>query len=283
MFVAAAVAVLREAGRLAGAGGGTTVTVSEQLGPGVRVLLPPGDPALLGTVNRALAARGIAWQFGPPAAAGEPATALGDLAGVTVGRRHALHGGDEQPVATVDGAPWIVRAGDVVLVGSRFEEAWTDLPAHAGFVPFLDALLNQVAGADAWTRDAFPGATVTLPTGGLLLAAPAGPIAVAADGQVTAPLEPGVYFALRGSDTVGALTVNPDPRETRLSAATRGALRGALGDDVRVVDDVDAHRAAFALTAARADLSALLLVLALVAVGAEFLVAARGARGDSAA
>ena len=46
-------------------------------------------------------------------------------------------------LATVDAAPWLVRSGDLLLVGSRFDPSWTALPFSAGFVPFLDALLTR--------------------------------------------------------------------------------------------------------------------------------------------
>lgn len=275
-FVGAAVAALREAGRFA-TSSGMPVAVDERLGPGVHVLLPPSDPALVGTVNRQLAARGIAWRFGAPGTSGDVISPVLPVEGATVTRRYRLDGGAGGVVARVDGAPWIVRAGDVVLMGSRLDPAWTSLPVTASFVPFLDLLINQVAAADAWMVEAVPGATVVLPAGDLRLVGAAGAVAVGADGAVTAPLELGVWYAVRGTDTVGALVVNPDPRESRLEPAAQRALRGALGPTADVT-----RRAAptdvFAATAARADLTPVLLVLALAAVIAEFLVAARMGR-----
>src|SRR6185503_8028636 len=62
-FVAAALAVLREAGRVAG---GNQVTIGDRPTPGTAIVLPPADAALVGPANRALGARGVPWRFGAP-------------------------------------------------------------------------------------------------------------------------------------------------------------------------------------------------------------------------
>jgi len=252
-FLTAALAVLRDGGRVtAGAPGTADVTFGERPGTGAvkgggaSVVIPPADPALLGQANRALAARGVAWRF---AAAGTPgplaSVALTTLAGVPVTRRYRLEGlGPDSAavLATVNGEPWLVRAGTVVLLGSRLDTAWTALPATPAFVPFVDAVANRVARGEA-------------------------EIAVA-EGA------PRVEFVVRGADTLGATIYGPDPRESDLTPARPALVRRVLGGEGRadVLDDTDFAAAAFAGTR-RADASGALLLLALLLAGAELGVA----------
>ena len=115
-FVAAACEVLAANRRIAR---GEEVTLG-RLGRGSSVVQPPEDPAALGALNRALAARGVAWRYGAPLI--EPgATDSGALVGrVRVLRRYQLQSGESGRtgvLATVNGAPWLVRSGDIVLLG----------------------------------------------------------------------------------------------------------------------------------------------------------------------
>ena len=111
-FVTAALSVLRAARRVTD---GAEVTVGERPGAGAAVVIPPGDPALVGELNRALAARGVGWRLG---VAGTPgpltsATVMG-LEGVAVTRRLQLagRGTDSAAVlARVNGEPWAVAVG----------------------------------------------------------------------------------------------------------------------------------------------------------------------------
>ncbi len=215
-------------------------------GGGASVVIPPADPALLGQVNRALAARGVAWRF---AAAGTPgplaSVTLTMLAGVPVTRRYRLEGAGPDSaavLATVNGEPWLVRAGTVVLLGSRLDTTWTALPATPAFVPFVDAVANRVARGEA-------------------------EIAVA-EGALR------VEFVVRGADTLGATIYGPDPRESDLTSASPALVRRVLGgaDRADVLEDRDFAAAAFAGTR-RADTSGGLLLLALLLAGAELAVA----------
>ena len=173
------------------------------------------------------------------------------LASVAVTRRYRLErvGGAEGGstdsavvLATVNREPWLVRAGTVVLLGSRLDTAWTALPAKPAFVPFVDALANRVA------RGAGEGG------GGIARAEGA----------------PRVAFTVRGADTVGATVYGPDPRESDLTPATSALARRVLGGEV--LNDVDFAAAAFAGTR-RADASGVLLLFALLLAGAELGVA----------
>jgi aerotolerance regulator-like protein len=247
-FVAAALEVLREAGRVTH---GLEVVIGEQAQPaggGASVLLPPADPALVGQANRALAARGARWRFGadgPPGPLVAPDLGVGEggEAEITVTRRYRLErtGPDSGVVlGRVNGEPWLVRDDDFVLLGSRLDTAWTALPRVPRFVPFLDAVVNRVA------------------RGQMAIAEAEGPV--------------GVAFDIRGRDTVGATVYGPDPREADLTPAPENVARRALGADG--LDDAAFGRERFAGTR-RADASGLLLALALVLAAVELAVATR--------
>jgi len=238
-FVSAALAVLRMAKRVTVGG---EVSIGERLSAARSVVLPPGDPALLGQVNRALAARGVRWHFGPPGPPGTLASAdLAMVRGVQVNRRYRLEatGGDSGVVATVNGEPWLVRDGRVVLLGSRLDTTWTALPAAPGFVPFVDALANRIARGEASVLEAV-GA-------------------------------PRVQFVTRGADTVGATVFGPDPLESDLTAATPDELRRAF-PGARLLDEAGLAAERFAATR-RADVSGWLLGFALLLAAIELAVA----------
>ena len=85
-----------------------------------------------------------------------------------------------------------------------------------------------------------------------------------------APFRPaavGVHFLVAGTDTVGGLTVNVDPRESRLAPVPDLQLQ-KLWPGARLVDADEAADAVFQ-AAARGDLRGPLLWLALVVALAE--------------
>lgn len=269
-YVAAAAAVLAANGRLAK---GSEITLGS-LGPGTSVVTPPSDPALVGALNRRLAARGVGWRYGDPV--NRPTVAdSGRLVGkVRVLRRLALEPSDGSGragvLATAGGEPWIVRSQNVILLGSRLDPAWTDLPVSAGFVPFLDALLNRAARGDVVLLTGAPGEPLLLPDQVTEIRADNRSWPVEG-GAAYRPPAPGVYYLLDGADTVGALSVNLDPRESELAPASADALR-QLWPGARVVRDDRVASAAFATTA-RSDLRGPLLWAALLAAISEMLLA----------
>jgi len=212
---------------------------------------PPADPALVGQANRALAARGVPWrwtQLGTPGVIASSDLAV--LTGVSVVRRYRIAGaasreqGGDGVLATVNGEPWLVRSGDVVLLGSRLDTAWTALPAAPGFVPFVDALVNRIVMGEA--------------------------AVASAEGA------PHVEFRTRGADTIGATVFGADARESDLTPATTALATSALGGKDRV-EVLSAERLAgerFSGTR-RSDASGLLLVLALLLAATELGVATR--------
>lgn len=242
---------------------GEEVTVG-RLGRGVSVVQPPADPAAVGALNRALAARGVGWTYG----------ALTLDAGVSdsgalVGRHRVFRRYRLQPagsgrtgvLATASGSPWIARGNGVVLLGSRLDPAWTELPLSAGFMPFMDVLLNRVARGELALTAGAPGDPVPLPD--LVTSVHSGRREWRVEGGgAFRPPDTGVYYLLAGHDTVGAVAANLDPRESRLEPASDAEL-GRLWPGVRILDLADAGRAGFA-TAARGDLRGPLLWAALI-------------------
>lgn len=194
-----------------------------------------------------------------------------------VARRYRLvpsGSGIEGVLATVDGEPWVVRSGKVVLVASRLEPEWTDLPMSAAFLPFIDALVNRVARGEVAVADAAVGAPTLLPDA-VTEVRRDGARWVVEGGAPFTPPAPGVYWLLAGADTIGALGAGADPRESELAPAEAGMVERLWR--ARVIGPERAAEAAFAL-AARADLRGMLLWMALLAGIAELAVAGWGAR-----
>ena len=236
-FVAAALAVLRDAGRVVSGG---AVRVGADPAPGA-IVLPPADRSLLGATNRALAARSTGWRFG---AEGSPGLLAddGDLgaAGVAVRRRYRLEGSSGEVLASVNGDPWLVRTGDQLLVGSRLDTAWTALPTSPAFVPFIERLVSRAVRGERAVR------------------------------RMSGP--PEVRFEVAGDDTIGATVGALDPRESDLTVAAPAAVRRALG--VAPLDAAAFATARFGGTR-RADASAALLVLAILLAATEAAIAWR--------
>jgi hypothetical protein len=272
-FVEDALDVLQEGGRVRR---GDEVSLADRPTTGITILFPPADPSLVGAVNRALAVRGVAWRVGEIVQGEWSLTGeVEPASGAAVYRRHRLLG-DGAVLVRAAGEPWLVRAGDQVIVASRMEEAWTTLPVRAAFIPFLDVLVNQVAARESWIVRAAPGATARLPAAARAVLLPAGEVTVPSDGRLPAPRAPGVYF-LRGprGDTVGALEVNHDRRESRLETATARSVRATLGDQARLLSDRGMDRELFE-GERRADVTGLLLAAAIVAALAELGLASAG-------
>lgn len=249
-FVAAALAVL-QAGRHIIDGRDIVISGGDLPSSPHAIVQPPEDPALVGQVNRALGSRGVPWRWGPSSTPGVlTSSERAGLSGVAVTRRYRIEragSGEEgasDVLATVNGEPWLVRSGSVVLLGSRLDTAWTALPATPGFVPFVDALVNRIVMGEAEVA--------------------------ASEGA------PHVEFRTRGTDTIGATVFGPDARESDLTPATAALVSAALGGKDRTsVLSADRFAAEGFSGTRRADASGVLLLLALLLAAAELGVATR--------
>lgn len=267
LHLATAVQVLEADGRVRR---GNEVTLGG-LGRGLSVVFPPADPAEVGALNRALGRRGVAWRFGDPVNAAERSDSGALVGAVAVARRYRLErstAGGTGVLATVGGDPWMVRDAGVVLLGSRLDPEWTELPLAAEFVPFVDALINRVARGEVALRQGTPGGTVLLPD--RTTEVHSGERRWTVEGG--APFSPpatGLYYLVAGIDTMGVLAANVDVRESYLERAGDRAIR-QLWHPARIVGPERARDVVFA-AGARGDLRGpllwLALALALVEVG----------------
>jgi hypothetical protein len=163
-----------------------------------------------------------------------------------------------------------VRSGTVVLLGSRLDPAWTELPVSAGFMPFMDALVNRLARGEVSLADGAPGDPVPLPD--LVSEIRQGEREWRVEGGgLFRPGEPGAYWLVAGGDTIGAITANVDPRESLLAPAADAQVR-RLWRGAHIVTLGDAGDAAFQ-AAARGDLRGPLLWAALLLGLGEVLLA----------
>jgi hypothetical protein len=234
-----------------------------RLGPGRSIVEPPADPAELGALNRALERRGLGWSYGALVTGVETTDSGPALGREQVTRRYALEtgaSGRTGVIARVNRQPWIVRSDDVVLLASRLEPEWTTLPLSAGFMPFMDHLLNRAARGEVALVDAAPGDPAPLPD--RVTEVIRGNERWRAEGGAPfRPVSTGVHYLLSGTDTVGGLAVNVDPRESRLAPIAEPQL-AKLWPGARMVDPQRAPDAVFR-SAARGDLRTPVLWLAL--------------------
>ena len=111
-----------------------------------------------------------------------------------------------------------------MLLGSRLDPAWTDLPVSAGFMPFMDALVNRLARGEVSLADGAPGDPVPLPD--LVTEVRQGERDWRVEGGgVFRPERPRRVLPAGRADTVGAISANLDPRESLLAPASDGQVR----------------------------------------------------------
>lgn len=293
-FASAALAALRESGRVRASG---PVTVSVAPAASVTALpaliLPPTDAGGLAGANAALERLGVPWRFGAEQRGTQVVRSSGgDLRGDTAIRVTQWFPLIAQPnaigdtVAQVGSAVWMVRGPRWIVLGSALAPTSTTLPVRASFVPWLaDAISNLASGATA----------ATLVGGGTPLVAPNGATELrSADGKtrrtagpngVNAPAEPGLYFWMRGADTIGAVGVQLPAQEPRLARATSAELATRFGGVERAVvsNATPAFLASVRQSGASRPMSIPLLWLALLAVVVEAWLSGRyRTRGSTA-
>ena len=93
------------------------------------------------------------------------------------------------------------------------------------------------------------------------------------------PTEPGLSFLLSGTDTIGALAVNLDPRESELARASDGSIR-QLWPEVRLATIGRAREVTYA-AGGRADLRGWVLGLAALLAIADASFAGWGRKSRS--
>jgi hypothetical protein len=183
---------------------------------------------------------------------------------VRVARRYILQStgsGRTGVLATAGGQPWIARSGDVVLLGSRLDPEWSDLPLAAGFMPFMDLLLNRLARGEVFIAQGAPGDPLPIPD--LATGVRQGERAWEVEGGGTfRPAAVGPYYLVADHDTLGAISANLDPRESLLAPAPDDRIR-ELWKGARVTSPESIAELAFA-AGAQADFRGPLLVAALV-------------------
>ncbi len=271
-FVAAALEVLTDAGRVH-RGNGVRVG---SLGPGASIVQPPDDPALIGALNRQLASRGSEWRYG----------LIDDVVTFTdsnaylperirIERRVMLEATtpEAEVLVSAAGTPWLVRSGNLVLVGSRFEPEWTSLPVTAVFVPLLDRLATRTVRGEPPLDDVAAGIEFTLPSRADAVQSIDGTRNVVEGGAPWRPAEVGLYWLLAGTDTLGAVSAAVDPRESRLNRASDDAIAAAWPGAVIADPSVGASRSF--TSGGRGDLRPLLLLLALACLVGESILAGR--------
>ena len=248
-YAAAAVAALRESGRVRASG-----PVTVQIAPAAAItalpalILPPVDAGGVASANAALQRLGIPWRFGDERRGAQVVRGnQNDLRGDTTIRVTQWFPLIAQPnaagdtVAQVGSAVWMVRGPQWIVVGSALNPTSTTLPVRATFVPWLaDAVSNLASGTTAATLVS-AGAPLIAPNGATELRASDGSsrktITAAA---LVAPSAPGLYFWMRGSEIAGAVGVRLDAGEPQLARATPAELTAKFGGAERAVVSADA-------------------------------------------
>ena len=286
-FVATALGALEADGR-ARAGADVRIVTADAVGTLPALIVAPHDAVRVGAANRELARLGIPWRFGSLERVATTVTG-GRLDGIAVTERYRLRregtaGGDT--LASAGGEPWIVAGPGYVLVASRLDPSATALPLRAAFVPWLADVLGLRLGAPAGDLGipiaVAPGAAVTLPPGTDAIENAAGARRTVTDERTSAPLERGVWFALRGGRRVGAIVVDAPPEESALARWSGAELAGRLaGRDGHASSTAETWvRDTFAAGSRRPAVTPL-LVLALLLIAAEAM-AVRTSRPSAA-
>ena len=285
-FVGAAVAALRESGRVR-AGGQLTVSIAPAAAiAGLPALiLPPADAGGVAAANAALTRLGIPWRFGAEQRGTQLVrSAQHDLRGDTAVRATqwfpliAESNATGDTIAQVGNAVWMVRGPKWIVLGSSLDLASTTFPIRATFVPWLaDAISNLASGTTA-AMHAAPGQSIVAPAGATELRSVDGTVRrTIATGTTTAPTAPGLWYWMRGSDVIGVLGVQIDAGEPQLARATPAELLARFGgaEGATLTSDVVAFLSSVRQSGAAQPIGGPLLLLALLAVLAEAWLSGR--------
>jgi aerotolerance regulator-like protein/VWA domain-containing protein len=288
-FVRSAIDVLKGSGRI-GDGRDIAILPGDELSTLPALIIAPGDPVRVGAANRALERAGIPWRFGAPrrgqvtVAAVRDSTRSDSTQGAFVDVSAALRyelvpqaGADADTLARVGQEPWIVAGPRYVMVASPIDPAATTFPVRAAFVPWLATVLTErLVGEPGGVVAAAPGATIPRPRWADALEGAAGARVTLGD-ELEAPSRAGTYFLERAGRRVGAIVVNPEPRESVLdrSSAAEIARHIRARQVLPAVDRAQFSSLSFR-SAGRRSIIGPLLIAALVLLGLEaYFVGAR--------
>ncbi|MBI4544640.1 MAG: BatA domain-containing protein [Gemmatimonadetes bacterium] len=267
------------------------------------LVLAPASSIELPAANRRLAAAGIPWRLGPPAAGGESRVGgvRGDeemgkaLEGTRIHEAYVLERRPSAEPDTVllrlhDGAPWVVAGetaggGRYLLVASALSTEATTLPTSAAMLPLLDRLLGAWAAAQPPRAEAAPGGTITVPPEARTIVRPDGERETVAGGAAySAPAIPGIYRVLAGDRLVDGFAVNPPAAESDLTRLDGGRIAALFpGWPVEAAADPGAWRAAVYRRRVGREVWRPLVLAALGILLMEGLLAAAGAAPRRAA
>jgi hypothetical protein len=282
-FTAAAVAALRETGRVrAGADGAVQIAPAASVTALPAIILPPADAGGLAAANAALARLDIPWRYASAQTGGQRVRSnQRDLRGDTAIRvtqwfplvAQGAAAGDTS--ATIGNTPWMVRSSRWLLLGSALDPAATTLPTRAVFVPWLADVISQLSSRGTTPTLAYAGDALAVPAGATELRALDGTQRQPVRGAtLPAPSVAGVYQWMRASDPLGIVTVALAPGEPLLARATPAALRSAFGGSDRVIISADAAtlvRSVRQQGAPRPLLTPVLLLALLIALAEAWL------------
>lgn len=285
-FAAAAVAALRENGRVRSSGDVTVgVAPAAAVAALPALIVPPADAGGLAAANAALARLDVPWRFAAEQRGSQLVRGSGDVlrgdSAIRVTRWFPLvaqPGATGDTIAQVGGAVWMVRGPRWIVVGSSLDPASTTLPVRATFVPWLaDAISNLASGTTAAMHVA-ADARLLPPAGATELRGSDGTVRrTVGAGAMTAPTAAGLYFWMRGTDTLGALGVHLGAAEPQLARSTPAELTSRFGGGERA--ELSSDGAAFLRSVrqsgAARPLAVPLLLLALLAVLAEAWLSGR--------
>ena len=263
-FIASALAVLGEAGRINSTPAGGQILIApagagtEGAGQRDVVIVAPENPLELPAVNRRLAGLGINWRFDNNPASGEArfATRGNDELERALGSARIMQTyrltttnrtpGDSVMVRLQDGAAWAVsgeraRGGRYVLLASPLTPEASTVPTSLAMIPLMDRATGAWVAASSARAEARPGEVMNLPVGATGVINPDGTRdSIRAGEAYYAGTVPGAYQVLRGGSVIAAYVVNAPASESVLNAASRDRIARALpGWKVQFADDAD--------------------------------------------
>lgn len=299
-FIADALAVLSEAGRIRTANAAANVLIAPAgagtEGAGTRgvVIVPPETALELPATNRRLAALGINWRYESAAPGEARFLRRGNdelersLANVRVLQSYRLLPAARNPRDSVllrlqDGSAWAVqgeraRGGRFVLLASPLTPAASTLPTSVAMIPLIDRATGIWVAPAAARAEARPGELMSLPSGATTIVNPDGTRDTVRAGQPHhAGTQPGAYRVLQGGSMIAAYVVNPPAVESLLRRASDERIARALPDwKVEFADDADSWDDEIFDRRLGYEFWRLLVIVLLVVLAVEAIVAATG-------